>query len=150
MLEARVVGGGQSGRDTGEISTWNNHTYKRLEQLYGSEKTAGIAASQKAALKFVEEVVKSKKINCGFARQDAFVFFDGPSVGPEFNALMNAGLHETTEVDFSPLLLTLMPTSSRHTSLSWHLCLAFQALAFAACTHEQSDTMAPHMLTAMQ
>ena len=98
VLEARVVGGGQSGRDTGEISTWNNHTYKRLEQLYGTEKTALVAASQKAALEFVEEVVKSKRINCGFARQDAFVFFDSPTVGPEYKALLNAGLQDTSEV----------------------------------------------------
>lgn len=99
MLESRVVGGGQSGRDSGELSTWNNHTYKRLESLYGAEKTTRIAASQKAALEFVEIVVKEKRINCGFSRQDAFVFFDSPSVGPEFKALLNAGLHDTKEVN---------------------------------------------------
>lgn len=98
VLEARVIGGGQSGKDTGEISTWNNHTYKRLESLYGAEKTTRIAASQKAALDFVESVVKEKRINCGFSRQDAFVFFDSPSVGPEFKALLNAGLQDTKEV----------------------------------------------------
>ncbi|DBA83939.1 TPA: hypothetical protein ACH3X1_006435 [Trebouxia sp. C0004] len=101
VLEARVIGGGQSGKDTGEISTWNNHTYKRLESLYGAEKTTRIAASQKAALDFVETVVKEKRINCGFSRQDAFVFFDSPSVGPEFKALLNAGLQDTKEGDFS-------------------------------------------------
>jgi len=63
VLEARVIGGGQSGKDTGEISTWNNHTYKRLESLYSAEKTTRIAASQKAALDFVETVVKEKRIN---------------------------------------------------------------------------------------
>lgn len=98
VLESRVIGGGQSGRDTGEISTWNNHTYKKLESLYGPEKTTRIAASQKAALEFVENVVKEKRINCGFARQDAYVFFDSPSVGPEFKALLNAGLQDTKEV----------------------------------------------------
>ena len=98
VLEARVIGGGQSGKDTGEISTWNNHTYKQLESLYGAEKTTRIAASQKAALDFVETVVKEKRINCGFSRQDAFVFFDSPSVGPEFKALLNAGLQDTQEV----------------------------------------------------
>ena len=100
MLESRVVGGGQSGRDTGEISTWNNHTYKKLESLYGAEKTKQIAESQKAALQFVEQTVKQKKINCGFQRQDAFVFFEDPSVGPEFKAVLNAGLHDTKEVIF--------------------------------------------------
>ena len=98
MLESRVVGGGQSGKDTGEISTYNTHTYKRLEELYGPEKTSRIAESQKAALEFVEDVVKTKRINCGFSRQDAFVFFDSPSVGPEFKALLNAGLQSTKEV----------------------------------------------------
>lgn len=101
VLESRVIGGGQSGRDTGEISTWNNHTYKKLESLYGPEKTTRIAASQKAALEFVENVVKEKRINCGFARQDAYVFFDSPSVGPEFKALLNAGLQDTKEAEFS-------------------------------------------------
>lgn len=98
VLESRVIGGGQSGRDTGEISTWNNHTYKKLDSLYGSDKTKQIAESQKAALEFVEQTVKQKKINCGFSRQDAFVFFEDPSVGPEFKALLNAGLHDTKEV----------------------------------------------------
>ena len=98
MLESRVIGGGQSGRDTGELTTYNTHTYKRLESLYGPEMTTKIAASQKAALEFVEDVVKTKRINCGFSRQDAFVFFDSPSVGPEFKALLNAGLHSTKEV----------------------------------------------------
>lgn len=98
MLESRVIGGGQSGKDTGEITTYNTHTYTRLESLYGAEKTSRIAASQKAALDFVEDVVKQKRINCGFSRQDAFVFFDSPSVGPEFKAILNAGLHDTKEV----------------------------------------------------
>ena len=98
VLESRVVGGGQSGKDTGEITTYNTHTYKRLESLYGAEKTSRIAASQKAALEFVEDVVKKKRINCGFSRQDAFVFFDSPSVGPEFKAILNAGLRDTQEV----------------------------------------------------
>lgn len=98
VLESRVVGAGQSGRDTGEISTYNNHTYKKLDSLYGSTKTQQIAESQKAALEFVEEVVKQKKINCGFSRQDAYVFFEDPSVGPEFKAILNAGLHDTKEV----------------------------------------------------
>ncbi|KAL3131019.1 hypothetical protein ABBQ38_000341 [Trebouxia sp. C0009 RCD-2024] len=101
VLESRVIGGGQSGRDTGELTTYNTHTYKRLESLYGPEKTTRIAASQKAALEFVEDVVKTKRINCGFSRQDAFLFFDSPSVGPEFKALLNAGLHSTKEGDFS-------------------------------------------------
>jgi len=105
VLEARVIGGGQSGKDTGEISTWNNHTYKRLESLYGAEKTTRIAASQKAALDFVESVVKEKRINCGFSRQDAFVFFDSPSVGPEFKALLNAGLQDTKEVSYCEQLM---------------------------------------------
>ena len=98
MLESRVVGGGQSGKDTGEITTYNTHTYKRLESLYGAEKTSRIAASQKAALEFVEDVVKKKRINCGFSRQDAFIFFDSPSVGPEYKAILNAGLRDTKEV----------------------------------------------------
>lgn len=102
VLESRVVGGGQSGRDTGEISTWNKHTYKELEGLYGSDKTKTIAASQKAALEFVEQTVKQRKINCNFSRQDAFVFFESPSVGPEFKAILSAGLHSTKEVRHGP------------------------------------------------
>ena len=98
VLESRVIGGGQSGKDTGEISTWNNHTYKKLESLYGAERTQRIAASQKAALQFVEQTVKQKRINCNFSRQDAFVFFESPSVGPEYKAVLNAGLHDTKEV----------------------------------------------------
>lgn len=105
MLESRVIGGGQSGKDTGEITTYNTHTYKRLESLYGADKTSRIAASQKAALEFVEDVVKQKRINCGFSRQDAFVFFDSPSVGPEFKAILNAGLHDTKEVNAANTIL---------------------------------------------
>lgn len=111
MLESRVIGGGQSGKDTGEITTYNTHTYKRLESLYGAEKTSRIAASQKAALDFVEDVVKQKRINCGFSRQDAFVFFDSPSVGPEFKAILNAGLHDTKEVKNANTLHRAVPWS---------------------------------------
>lgn len=124
MLESRVIGGGQSGKDTGEISTWNNHTYKNLESLYGADKTQQIAESQKAALQFVEQTVKQKKINCGFQRQDAFVFFESPSVGPEFKAVLNAGLNDTKEVMPSqsgtvPDLLKFL-THTQSTSSHWH------------------------------
>lgn len=50
VLEARVVGAGNSGRHTGELSAWKRHQYSSLHQIYDAELIKQIAASYSAAV----------------------------------------------------------------------------------------------------
>lgn len=64
VLENRVRGAGQSGRDTGELSTWNNHHYSRFQQEMGAKAASQIAQSQLDAIALVRGIVKAEGIPC--------------------------------------------------------------------------------------
>lgn len=64
VLENRVRGAGQSGRDTGELSSWNNHHYSKFQEEMGAKVASQIAQSQLDAIALVREVVKAEGIPC--------------------------------------------------------------------------------------
>jgi glycine/D-amino acid oxidase-like deaminating enzyme len=74
VLEAKVVGSGNSGRHTGELTTWKRHQYSSLHELYDKDTIAGIARSHKAAVQHVQKVVSDENIDCGLKKVDAMVF----------------------------------------------------------------------------
>lgn len=67
VLENRVRGAGQSGRDTGELWTWNNHHYSKFQDELGAKVATQIAQSQLDAVGFVRNLVKQEGIPCGLS-----------------------------------------------------------------------------------
>jgi hypothetical protein len=43
VLEARVTGGGNTGKQLGDLSTWNNNLYSRLQHWYGADITKKVS-----------------------------------------------------------------------------------------------------------
>ncbi len=58
MLEARTCGSGQSGKNSGMLMQWNNDFYANLAALLGTEGAGHVAAPHKAAVDWLEVVVR--------------------------------------------------------------------------------------------
>lgn len=56
VLEARLVGSGNSGRDTGNLTAWKRQSYSSLLSLYDKPTTAAVAESHKHAIDHIEKV----------------------------------------------------------------------------------------------
>lgn len=56
LLEAKTVGGGGSGRTSGELTVWNRNHYSALLSLYDAATVIQIARSYDLAKKAVEKV----------------------------------------------------------------------------------------------
>ena len=66
-MENRLRGAGQSGRDTGELWTWNNHHYSTFQNEFGAKLASQIAQSQLDAVSLVRNIVKREGIPCGLS-----------------------------------------------------------------------------------
>ena len=56
VLESKLVGSGNSGRHTGEMTTWKKAQYASMHSYYDKPTVAKIAESHKAAIQHVEKV----------------------------------------------------------------------------------------------
>ncbi|KAF5830603.1 hypothetical protein DUNSADRAFT_14269 [Dunaliella salina] len=87
-----------SGRSMGMISSWNNDTYKTIEATVGNKKARMVAHAHTAATSWVEGVVKTEGIDCGFHRLPGYVFEagrtgkSGNKAYEEFSACSRLGL----------------------------------------------------------
>ena len=86
MLENRVRGAGQSGRDTGELSTWNNHHYSKFQQEMGAKAAAQIAQSQLDAIALVRQIVKAEAIPCDLNGVPTYLTSSGRGLAAEASA----------------------------------------------------------------
>ncbi|KAG2484472.1 hypothetical protein HYH03_016706 [Edaphochlamys debaryana] len=76
VLEARMVGGGNAGRSTGEVSTWHPATFRELERTGGLERARSVATSHAAAVAFVRRLVKEEGIECGLQEVEGALVVD--------------------------------------------------------------------------
>lgn len=92
LLESRVVGGGQTGRDmgtchkptptclekpscpAGHVSRWHDDWYSELASMFGRTTARTVAASQAAAVAWVRDTVTREYIQCGFREVPTVVF----------------------------------------------------------------------------
>lgn len=104
VLESKLVGSGNSGRHTGELTTWKKAQYASMHSYYDKTTVGQIAESHEAAIQHVEETVKELGIECGLKRLDAYVFtYAGQDaedkVHKELAAARDAGLKDVSQVD---------------------------------------------------
>src|SRR5688572_3819465 len=105
LVEDGFIGSGETGRTTAHLVTALDDRYYHLIELFGVEKTKRIAESHKAAIDFVEQVVKKENIDCSFERVNGYLFQhpsdEMGSLKKELNAALQAGV-EIQEVDEAP------------------------------------------------
>jgi len=107
LLEDGPIGGGQTVRTTGHLTNALDDRYYRLESYFGKKSTKLIAESHRAAIDFIESLVKKHQIECEFEHVKAYLFV--PPHEPtdilekELKAAHNAGLKDVSLVDRCPI-----------------------------------------------
>ena len=112
VLEGRLRGAGQSGKDTGALLGWNNHSLNTLQQSYGQKVASQVAQSHLDAIKTVQEIVKQETIPCQFTRVPGYIHGSERTLSAEHKAFQSV----FTEPELvSPPCLILY--RCKHTSL---------------------------------
>lgn len=92
ILEGRVRGAGQSGKDTGELLAWNNHQYSTLQHAYGQKIAAQVAQSHLDAVAAVCEVVKQEAIPCQYTPVSGYIQASDRTLAAELKAFDAPGV----------------------------------------------------------
>lgn len=91
VLEGRVVGAGQSGKDTGELLAWNNHQYSTLQHAYGQKIATQVAQSHLDAVKSVHDIVSQEAIPCQYTPVQGYIQASERTIAAEKKAFDAAG-----------------------------------------------------------
>jgi len=106
VLDDGSLGGGQSKRTTGHLSSVIDDHYLEIERVHGSEGARVAAASHAAAIDCIEEIVGALGIDCDFQRLDGDLCL-APNRTPdwldkELEAAHRAGLTDAERLDACP------------------------------------------------
>ena len=74
VLEADRIGQGTTGRTTAKITSQHSLIYSKLIRVQGREKAQQYADANEKAISFIENLVNTKKIDCDFSPQAAYVY----------------------------------------------------------------------------
>ena len=100
LLEDGYLGSGETGRTTAQITYALDDRYYDIENYFGHDKAKLVAQSHKAALDWIDAIVKEQGIDCNFTRVDGYLFLDPTdkpeNLSKEYTATQQLGLH--TEV----------------------------------------------------
>jgi glycine/D-amino acid oxidase-like deaminating enzyme/nitrite reductase/ring-hydroxylating ferredoxin subunit len=107
VLEARSIGGGETGRTTAHLSNALDDRYCELERLFGTMGAWLAATSHTAAIDYIEAIVAEEQIACDFERLDGYLFVPPEEtkdvLDREIDAVHRAGLTDVEWVDRAPL-----------------------------------------------
>ena len=102
LIDDGPLAGGMTARTSGHLTSMLDDRYFELEKLHGTEAIRVAADSHSAAIERIDEVVRSERIDCGFARLDGYLFLaEGDRVETlerELDAAHRAGLEEVALV----------------------------------------------------
>jgi hypothetical protein len=74
VLDDGPIGGGETGRTTAHLSVTLDRRYCQIESLHGANGARLAAASHRAAIDCIEEIIGREGIDCDFQRLDGFLF----------------------------------------------------------------------------
>lgn len=106
VLEAELIGGGQTGRTTAHLSNAIDDHYVTVEKLHGEPAAQLAAQSHSAAIARIESIVQAEHIACDFERLDGYLFAPPGDVSDlldrELKAAHRASLTEVRRVERAP------------------------------------------------
>jgi hypothetical protein len=82
VLESRVLGSGITGRALGDMTVWHTGMFSSLERWTSADQRKQVIESNAEAINFVESVIKSENIKCGFTRVPAYLLPGGAEPVP--------------------------------------------------------------------
>jgi glycine/D-amino acid oxidase-like deaminating enzyme/nitrite reductase/ring-hydroxylating ferredoxin subunit len=109
VLEAGLVGSGETSRTTAHLSDALDDRYHELERLFGRDGAARARQSHAQAIDTIEQIVSQELIDCEFTRLDGYLFIPPgqkqDELDRELNAGRRAGIEDLERVDRAPLWL---------------------------------------------
>ncbi|HEV3471911.1 MAG TPA: FAD-dependent oxidoreductase [Actinomycetota bacterium] len=106
LIDAREIGRGVTGHTTAKITSSHGLIYRQLERSFGAEGAAVYGAANEAGKEKIASLVEELGIDCGFERQDNYVYTEERSylgkIKEEVEAARRAGL-PASFVTSSPL-----------------------------------------------
>lgn len=84
VIDKRTVGAGTTGRTTGKVTSQHSLIYKELTEQIGMGATKAYGAANEEAIAQIEKIIKKEKIDCGWMREDNYVFTDDPKQVEKF------------------------------------------------------------------
>ncbi len=107
VLEARSIGGGQTGRTTAHLTNAIDDHYYKIEQLHGERGARLAAHSHSSAIDRIESIIREENIECDFERVDGYLFVPEEestlTLERELKAAHRAGLFQVALVERAPL-----------------------------------------------
>ncbi|DBB18648.1 TPA: hypothetical protein ACH3X3_000265 [Trebouxia sp. C0006] len=91
ILEGRVRGAGQSGKDTGELLAWNNHQLSTLKKSYGQKVASQVVQSHLDAIEVVHTLVKQEMIPCQYTPAQGYIQASERTLTAEAKAFAGSG-----------------------------------------------------------
>ncbi|WP_242928982.1 FAD-dependent oxidoreductase [Pontibacter vulgaris] len=83
VLEAKHIGGGETGRTTAHLANALDDRFTELIKLFGIEGARKAAQSHGDAIDKIEEIIKDLKIDCDFVRVDGYLFANNREQGED-------------------------------------------------------------------
>lgn len=74
LFDDGPIAGGQTERTTAHITAFVDQGYDKLVHLHGAAKVEKIAASHKASIEKIEQIVTDEAIDCDFMKVDGYLF----------------------------------------------------------------------------
>lgn len=107
VLDAGVVGGGETERTTAHLAVALDEGYAELSRVHGDDAILLVARSHADAIDEIERVASEEGVDCGFERVDGWLF-SSPNDPPrdledEYEASVRAGIAGVTKADMAPL-----------------------------------------------
>jgi glycine/D-amino acid oxidase-like deaminating enzyme/nitrite reductase/ring-hydroxylating ferredoxin subunit len=147
LLEARRVGSGASGYNTGKVSSLNGLIYQQLVKRFGTGTAAAYGAANEAGLGWVAANVKSFGIDCDFRRKPNFTYTESErgreTIIAETEAAREAGLSaelvgEVDELPFSVIAAVRFEAQAEFHPLRYLHGIAAAAAEAGCAVHEHS------------
>jgi glycine/D-amino acid oxidase-like deaminating enzyme/nitrite reductase/ring-hydroxylating ferredoxin subunit len=108
VLDDGLVGGGETGLTTAQLSNALDRRWSQLVALHPSRTLHLAAASHTAAIDQIERIVAEEEIDCGFERLPGYLFTvskpSAKAIRDEIDAAHRVGLGHVHEIARAPLL----------------------------------------------
>jgi glycine/D-amino acid oxidase-like deaminating enzyme/nitrite reductase/ring-hydroxylating ferredoxin subunit len=147
LLEARRVGSGASGYNTGKVSSLNGLIYQQLVKRFGTETAAAYGTAAEAGLGWVAANVERFGIDCDFRRKQNFTYTESErgreTIVAEAEAAREAGLSaelvgEVNELPFSVTAAVRFDDQAEFHPLRYLHGIAAAAVTAGCAIHEHS------------
>ncbi|MDQ6763573.1 MAG: FAD-dependent oxidoreductase [Bacteroidota bacterium] len=101
IAEAKTIGFGTSGGTTAHLNTFMDSPYSEIEKNFGEDNAHLVYTSATGALELIEKNIIEYNINCGFSKQQGFLFSQDDDQSKELEDIFEASAKAGCEVKYS-------------------------------------------------